>query len=121
MPIKRTSIKMHIVTLCKIYIVSLLLSFTFIFFFCQIISEFMFFFFFSSRRRHTRSLRDWSQTCALPISERGAADRARHGNDGTGGQGRSPDHRDRRRRADRAPPDRAAAAPVREPGAPDRR
>src|SRR5204862_5503987 len=24
-------------------------------------------FFFSSRRRHTRSLRDWSQTCALPI------------------------------------------------------
>src|SRR5690349_22117501 len=25
------------------------------------------FFFFSSRRRHTRSLRDWSQTCALPI------------------------------------------------------
>src|SRR5690349_21880940 len=26
------------------------------------------FFFFSSRRRHTRSLRDWSQTCALPIS-----------------------------------------------------
>src|SRR5438874_8696128 len=27
------------------------------------------FFFFSSRRRHTRSLRDWIQTCALPISE----------------------------------------------------
>src|SRR5699024_12124018 len=26
-----------------------------------------FFFFFSSRRRHTRSKRDWSQTCALPI------------------------------------------------------
>src|SRR5947207_3548540 len=26
------------------------------------------FFFFSSRRRHTRSLCDWSQTCALPIS-----------------------------------------------------
>src|SRR5437588_3296950 len=25
-------------------------------------------FFFSSRRRHTRSLCDWSQTCALPIS-----------------------------------------------------
>src|SRR5256712_13928646 len=24
-------------------------------------------FFFSSRRRHTRSDRDWSQTCALPI------------------------------------------------------
>src|SRR5438874_6245119 len=24
-------------------------------------------FFFSSRRRHTRSLRDWVQTCALPI------------------------------------------------------
>src|SRR6266576_4927704 len=23
---------------------------------------------FSSRRRHTRSLRDWSSTCALPIS-----------------------------------------------------
>src|SRR2546428_13940816 len=28
----------------------------------------MFFFFFSSRRRHTRSDRDWIQTCALPIS-----------------------------------------------------
>src|SRR5438132_4174665 len=26
-----------------------------------------FFFFFSSRRRHTRSLCDWIQTCALPI------------------------------------------------------
>src|SRR5699024_11999338 len=26
------------------------------------------FFFFSSRRRHTRSKRDWSSTCALPIS-----------------------------------------------------
>src|SRR5690606_17003639 len=26
------------------------------------------FFFFSSRRRHTRFSRDWSQTCALPIS-----------------------------------------------------
>src|SRR6266536_2566577 len=25
------------------------------------------FFFFSSRRRHTRSTRDWSSTCALPI------------------------------------------------------
>src|SRR5207249_7815086 len=25
------------------------------------------FFFFSSRRRHTRSKRDWSSTCALPI------------------------------------------------------
>src|SRR5699024_12054994 len=25
-------------------------------------------FFFSSRRRHTSSKRDWSQTCALPIS-----------------------------------------------------
>src|SRR5436305_13982398 len=25
------------------------------------------YFFFSSRRRHTRSLRDWSSTCALPI------------------------------------------------------
>src|SRR5690349_22156392 len=29
---------------------------------------FFFFFFFSSRRRHTRSLRDGVQTCALPIS-----------------------------------------------------
>src|SRR5947209_13458073 len=28
----------------------------------------LFFFFFSSRRRHTRYWRDWSQTCALPIS-----------------------------------------------------
>src|SRR5437868_10740950 len=27
-----------------------------------------YFFFFSSRRRHTRSKRDWVQTCALPIS-----------------------------------------------------
>src|SRR5699024_11880210 len=27
-------------------------------------------FFFSSRRRHTRSKRDWSQTCALPIYQR---------------------------------------------------
>src|SRR5437868_6570241 len=27
-------------------------------------------FFFSSRRRHTRSKRDWSSTCALPIVER---------------------------------------------------
>src|SRR5204863_5235243 len=26
-------------------------------------------FFFSSRRRHTRSLRDWSSDCALPICE----------------------------------------------------
>src|SRR5699024_11505022 len=26
-------------------------------------------FFFSSRRRHTRSKRDWSSTCALPIFE----------------------------------------------------
>src|SRR6266403_3337235 len=26
-----------------------------------------FVFFFSSRRRHTRSLRDWSSDCALPI------------------------------------------------------
>src|SRR5690606_40779294 len=26
------------------------------------------FFFFSSRRRHTRFSRDWSSTCALPIS-----------------------------------------------------
>src|SRR6266496_4131984 len=31
---------------------------------------FLFFFFFSSRRRHTRSLRDWSSTCALPICGR---------------------------------------------------
>src|SRR6267378_7089865 len=30
-------------------------------------------FFFSSRRRHTRSLRDWVQTCALPISLANAA------------------------------------------------
>src|SRR5438034_11732631 len=30
----------------------------------------MFFFFFSSRRRHTRSLCDGVQTCALPISVR---------------------------------------------------
>src|SRR5437879_6839541 len=29
---------------------------------------FFFFFFFSSRRRHTRYIGDWSQTCALPIS-----------------------------------------------------
>src|SRR5437763_12125083 len=40
-----------------------------------------FFFFFSSRRRHTRYIGDWSQTCALPISERpdgrrGGRDRA---------------------------------------------
>src|SRR5699024_11574743 len=27
----------------------------------------LFSFFFSSRRRHTRSKRDWSSTCALPI------------------------------------------------------
>src|SRR5438067_13324997 len=32
------------------------------------------FFFFSSRRRHTRSKRDWIQTCALPISRRLLAD-----------------------------------------------
>src|SRR5215469_7514808 len=32
---------------------------------------FFFFFFFSSRRRHTRSLRDWSSECALPISTLG--------------------------------------------------
>src|SRR3989442_10945543 len=30
--------------------------------------DFYAFFFFSSRRRHTRCGRDWSQTCALPIS-----------------------------------------------------
>ena len=33
-----------------------------------VLSGFFFFFFFSSRRRHTRCSRDWSQTCALPIS-----------------------------------------------------
>src|SRR5438034_5451762 len=42
-----------------------------IFFFCfcffLFFFIFFFFFFFSSRRRHTRSLCDWSQTCALPI------------------------------------------------------
>src|SRR3712207_8357108 len=31
-------------------------------------SNHLHFFFFSSRRRHTRYWRDWSQTCALPIS-----------------------------------------------------
>src|SRR3989449_3151038 len=31
-------------------------------------SRYLIFFFFSSRRRHTRCSRDWSQTCALPIS-----------------------------------------------------
>src|SRR5271166_4682297 len=31
-------------------------------------SAYKFVFFFSSRRRHTRWPRDWSQTCALPIS-----------------------------------------------------
>src|SRR5207247_5959663 len=36
-------------------------SFTFIFFL-------LYLFFFSSRRRHTRSTRDWSSECALPIS-----------------------------------------------------
>src|SRR5206468_2764378 len=30
---------------------------------------FFFFFFFSSRRRHTRSDRDWSSECALPICD----------------------------------------------------
>src|SRR5690554_886308 len=30
--------------------------------------KYLFFFFFSSRRRHTRCGRDWSSTCALPIS-----------------------------------------------------
>src|SRR6266536_5330895 len=34
------------------------------------------FFFFSSRRRHTRSTRDWIQTCALPISRPGTRDYA---------------------------------------------
>src|SRR5690349_23398551 len=33
---------------------------------CSILDDLIFFF--SSRRRHTRSLRDWSSTCALPIS-----------------------------------------------------
>src|SRR6266496_2991308 len=33
-------------------------------------------FFLSSRRRHTTSLRDWSQTCALPISTLRDAERA---------------------------------------------
>src|SRR5437588_3875074 len=47
-------------------------SFLSIFFF-PLFFRFFFFFFFSSRRRHTRSLCDWSQTCALPISHlRGA-------------------------------------------------
>src|SRR5437588_314939 len=32
-------------------------------------------FFFSSRRRHTRSLCDWIQTCALPICQLGVDDR----------------------------------------------
>src|SRR5215211_6614538 len=32
-------------------------------------NHYKFFFFFSSRRRHTRSLCDWSQTCALPICD----------------------------------------------------
>src|SRR6202790_3616453 len=30
-------------------------------------------FFFSSRRRHTRYYSDWSQTCALPISQQPTA------------------------------------------------
>src|SRR5438128_3117242 len=37
----------------------------------------IFFFFFSSRRRHTRCYRDWVQTCALPISDAEAANRAK--------------------------------------------
>src|SRR5215211_7298239 len=39
----------------------------FFFFFFKRGSFILFFFFFSSRRRHTRSLCDWSSTCALPI------------------------------------------------------
>src|SRR3712207_1590664 len=34
------------------------------------VNFYSFFFFFSSRRRHTRYWRDWSSTCALPISHR---------------------------------------------------
>src|SRR5215471_20992403 len=37
------------------------------FFFLTGRGKYVFFFFFSSRRRHTRSLRDGVQTCALPI------------------------------------------------------
>src|SRR5438034_6699652 len=46
-----------------------LFSFFFLFIFSFFILFFFFFvfFFFSSRRRHTRSLCDWVQTCALPI------------------------------------------------------
>src|SRR3712207_7611286 len=33
------------------------------------VNFYSFFFFFSSRRRHTRYWRDWSSTCALPISQ----------------------------------------------------
>src|SRR5690554_241282 len=33
-----------------------------------VVRNLFYFFFFSSRRRHTRCGRDWSQTCALPIS-----------------------------------------------------
>src|SRR5438034_2487477 len=44
----------------------------FFFCFCFFLFFFIFFcyFFFSSRRRHTRSLCDWSQTCALPICQK---------------------------------------------------
>ena len=34
---------------------------------CVVVVCVVIFFFFSSRRRHTRSLCDWVQTCALPI------------------------------------------------------
>src|SRR5438034_3334455 len=46
-----------------------LFSFFFLFIFSFFILFFFFFvfFFFSSERRHTRSLCDWIQTCALPI------------------------------------------------------
>src|SRR5215469_17810452 len=41
--------------------------FFFVHFFSSVRFIHCFVFFFSSRRRHTRSLRDWVQTCALPI------------------------------------------------------
>src|SRR6266542_6910602 len=44
--------------------------FFYFFFFFYLSVLYFFFFFFSSRRRHTRCYRDWSQTCALPISRR---------------------------------------------------
>src|SRR5256885_3495774 len=39
-------------------------------------AKYISFFFFPSRSRHTRLQGDWSQTCALPISADGGADRA---------------------------------------------